>query len=310
MPGPYYTNTKQDLVDYVAEADLEAIETGFSNVDTDKANKTAPATANDLAALDSNGDLADSGKTPPSGEIVGTTDSQTLTDKSLTTPVITATVSGTTAGAIGYGSGVLTYGNGSAQKTIVDTDTEQNLSNKSYSSITLTSASGTTAGVVGYDAGALTFGNGSSQLTVATLTGIQTFTNKTLASPTVNGGTISGATLSNPTLSGSYTEDFHDIGNSGTTETLALSNGTVQWITLNNDCTVTLPSPAEGKSFVLFVEQDGTGSRTLTWSGNVKWPSGNAPSVSSGANDISKVHFIADATFWYGVTGGSDFSAS
>jgi hypothetical protein len=61
MAGPYYTNTKVDNVDFIEAADLEAIETGFSNVDSDKANKQIPATANNLAGLNSTGDLTDSG---------------------------------------------------------------------------------------------------------------------------------------------------------------------------------------------------------------------------------------------------------
>ena len=61
MAGPYYTNTKVDNVDFIEAADLEAIETGFSNVDSDKSNKAIPATAHNVATLDSTGDLEDGG---------------------------------------------------------------------------------------------------------------------------------------------------------------------------------------------------------------------------------------------------------
>lgn len=88
MAGPYYVNTKLDDINVIEASDLEAIETGFANVDTDKANKLVPGTTGDLATLTATGDLGDSGKTPPSGEIVGTTDTQTLTNKTLTSPVL------------------------------------------------------------------------------------------------------------------------------------------------------------------------------------------------------------------------------
>ena len=86
MAGPYYTNTKIDGVDFIAEADLEAIETGFAGVDADKANKLVPATTNDFAGLSATGDLVDTGKTPPTGDIVGESDTQTLSNKTFTIP--------------------------------------------------------------------------------------------------------------------------------------------------------------------------------------------------------------------------------
>lgn len=55
---------------------------------------------------------------------------ETLTGKTLTTPVISGTVSGTVAGRLGYSGGLLTYGNGAAQLTLVNTNVAQTLSNK------------------------------------------------------------------------------------------------------------------------------------------------------------------------------------
>jgi len=51
-------------------------------------------TDGDLAVWNADGDLVD-GPTPPTGDIVGTSDEQTLTDKTLTSPVLNTAVSGT-----------------------------------------------------------------------------------------------------------------------------------------------------------------------------------------------------------------------
>lgn len=58
---------------------------------------------------------------------------QTLTNKTLTTPVLSGTASGTTAGRLGYLSGAFTYGNGAVQRTVVNTDEAQTLTNKTLS---------------------------------------------------------------------------------------------------------------------------------------------------------------------------------
>lgn len=60
MAGPYFTNSLIDG-DTMPASTLEAIETGFSNVDTDKANKVSGATNGNVAKLDANGDLVDAG---------------------------------------------------------------------------------------------------------------------------------------------------------------------------------------------------------------------------------------------------------
>ncbi|MFA5323728.1 MAG: hypothetical protein WC373_13735 [Smithella sp.] len=54
-------------------------------------NKTdaLPGNAEKLAKLDADGNLASTAKLAPTGDFVGTTDNQTLTNKTLTAPVIT-----------------------------------------------------------------------------------------------------------------------------------------------------------------------------------------------------------------------------
>ncbi len=123
-----------------------------------------------------------------------------------------------------------------------------------------------------------------------TLTGTQTLTNKTLTNPTVT----------------NYTETPY-TANSSTAITLALTNGTVQIITLTGNATITMPTATAGKSFVLLLKQDATGSRTVTWT-TVKWPAGTAPTITSTASKQDIFSFFADGTNWYGTTVGQNYT--
>lgn len=62
-----------------------------------------------------------------------------------------------------------------------------------------------------------------------------------------------------------------------------------------------------GATYVLIVKQDGTGSRTLSYGSEYKFPGGTAPTLSTGANDIDLLCFISDGTNLYG-TALLDFS--
>ena len=106
-------------------------------------------------------------------------------------------------------------------------------------------------------------------------------------------------TVNNPTVT-NYVESVVAIGNSGTTQTLALSNGTVQTVTMTGNCTFTMPTATAGKSFILIAVQDGTGSRTATFT-SVKWAGGTAPTLTTTATTGRDIlTFVADGTNWYG----------
>ena len=119
---------------------------------------------------------------------------------------------------------------------------------------------------------------------------------------TYNGTTV---TFTNPTVT-NYTETAY-TANSSTAITLALTNGTMQIITLTGNATITMPTAAAGKSFILFLKQDGTGSRTVTWS-TVKWPGGTAPTITSTASKQDIYSFFSDGTNWYGITVAQNYT--
>lgn len=54
----------------------------------DKIDKVSSGTEDNIATLSSDGGMSDSGKSLPSGDIVGTSDTQTLSNKTLTTPTV------------------------------------------------------------------------------------------------------------------------------------------------------------------------------------------------------------------------------
>lgn len=64
--------------------------------------------------------------------------------------------------------------------------------------------------------------------------------------------------------------------------------------------TLTFTAPIGVAKLQLFVIQDATGSRTITWP-TIKWAGGVAPTLSTGANKIDIVSFTYDGTNYYGV---------
>ena len=133
-------------------------------------------------------------------------------------------------------------------------------------------------------------GNGTSAFSAATAgtdyvtpSSTETLTNKTLTNPTVT----------------NYVESVVAIGNTGTSQTIALTSGTVQTATLTGNCTFTMPTATAGKSFILLLKQDGTGSRTATFTG-VKWSSAGTPTITATASKMDILSFVADGTNWYG----------
>lgn len=128
--------------------------------------------------------------------------------------------------------------------------------------------------------------------TVVGTSDTQTLTNKTISAGVFNDG---------------YTEEVA-TANTGTAYTIDLANGTVQILTLTGNCTFTFPTATAGRSFILFLKQDGTGSRTATWPAAVKWPGGTAPTITSTASKADKYVFSADGTNWVGSNAGQNYT--
>lgn len=68
-----------------------------------------------------------------------------------------------------------------------------------------------------------------------------------------------------------------------------LSNVFTTTFTANVTTAPTFSSPADGQTINWFITQDATGSRTMTWPANFKWPGGTAGVLSTGANAVDLV---------------------
>ena len=87
--------------------------------------------------------------------------------------------------------------------------------------------------------------------------------------------------------------DFFQANVSGAL-TIDFSNGYYQELTLTGNVTSLAfsngPGNGEGKSVVVDFVQDGTGSRTVTFT-STKFDSGISPTLSTGAGDIDRIAF-------------------
>lgn len=199
------------------------------------------------------------------------TGTQTLTNKTLTSPTInTATLSSPTMTTPALGtpaSGVLTNATGLPLTTGVT--------------------------------GTLPVANGGTGITTLG-TGVATSWGQNV---TGSGGAVlnSAPTITNPTIT-SYVESVVAIGTVTTSNTLSLTNGTVQTATLtaSTACTFTMPTATAGKSFILLLKQAATtGNGTATFTG-VKWNSAGAPTITATAGKMDILTFVSDGTNWYG----------
>jgi FtsP/CotA-like multicopper oxidase with cupredoxin domain len=116
---------------------------------------------------------------------------------------------------------------------------------------------------------------------------------------------LSAGKVVNPSVT-NYTETTY-TANSSTAITLALTNGTVQIVTLTANATITMPTAAAGKSFLLILRQDATGNRSVTWT-TVNWAGASAPTITGTASKQDIYSFFSDGTSWYGVTVGQNYT--
>lgn len=111
---------------------------------------------------------------------------------------------------------------------------------------------------------------------------------------------------------GGGVEGLSALGNKTGATTLNLANGNVFSLTMTGNVTFTFSgaTAATACSFGVYLKQDATGSRTVTWPASVKWAGATAPTLSTAANalDILVFESIDGGTTWYGSLVGASFA--
>ena len=96
------------------------------------------------------------------------------------------------------------------------------------------------------------------------------------------------------------------IATYGTTSTINWDNSDKQKITLSGNTTFDFINGDNGQTCILFVIQDGTGSRTVTWDAACKFPGGVTPVLTTTASAVDIFTFICDGTYYYCVNYSAD----
>jgi hypothetical protein len=115
---------------------------------------------------------------------------------------------------------------------------------------------------------------------------------------------ISGTTvIDNSSRLVNVGEVTNSLGSTGTSVAINLANGNFVTATLTGNCTFTFSSPSAGAaSFTLFLTNDGTAGRSITWPVSVKWPNNTIPIRTTTANRTDVYTFFTTnaGTNWYG----------
>lgn len=122
-------------------------------------------------------------------------------------------------------------------------------------------------------------------------------TSLSLTTPTVDAGTFTNG----------YTEESV-TANTGSAYTVDLASGSTFYLTLTANCTFTFPTVAAGKAFTVWLIQDGTGSRTVTWPATVAHPASTAPTLTTTASKADKLVFQAAGTKWALSVAGQNYT--
>jgi hypothetical protein len=121
------------------------------------------------------------------------------------------------------------------------------------------------------------------------------------------GGGLRGVRVSasGVTLGGNFAEHEGQISSTiqvdadGANVTFNFNQGNVHQLTLAGNRTLAFSNLRSGATYVLFLIQDGTGNRAVTWPGNAKFGAAGTPVLSTTANKRDAIIGTSDGTNVY-----------
>lgn len=161
-----------------------------------------------------------------------------------------------------------------------------------YSTITEEGAPVTARSTLNFISGNLSAAdNPGSSRTDVTLTDTPQFTSMGLGVPPVANAALAS--------SGQYFSQEFDHGNVSGAVTIDWADGNVHRLTLTGNITITFLHPKNGSRYLLVLDQDATGGRTVTWP-TARWMGGSAPTLTSTPLKGDLVAFTYVGSEYYG----------
>jgi hypothetical protein len=150
--------------------------------------------------------------------------------------------------------------------------------------------------------------NGTHDSTkVAMLAGTQTFTGDKTFSGALKTNAVDEATSGNGvTVDGLLIKDkaiqqMYNNGNITGSVTINWANGLRQKATLTGNVTLNFSNPVEGQSLELFLIQDGTGGRTISFTPTITWQDATVPTWTTQAGKVNVISLRYIGTSYYGM---------
>lgn len=117
--------------------------------------------------------------------------------------------------------------------------------------------------------------------------------------------------ITNPVLLG-YTETVNAVGNTATNTTINIANGNAVTATLaaNTIFAFNVGTLTGAIAFTLFLTNDATAGRSITWPASVRWQDGITPTRTTTANqtDVWSFFTVNGGTTWYGALSLRNFA--